>query len=286
LGFLSRHKRVFFAVLVIFCVAAIIFTARQNNTRGFFTSALAYITIPAQKAGTKAMNWLSETLHDIINMKQIISENASLREQVASMSEDNTRLKMMEDENKKLSDLLNIHQRYPDYPIIGALKVAEDTNNWFNTFIVDKGGKDGVQVDMVVLGNGGLVGKVTMIGPNFSKITPLINNISSISAECVRTKDTGFVRGNFDIMKDNLCRMDYLSMDAQIMSGDEIVTSGLGQLYPPGITIGFVQTVVTDGHSLTKYAVIKPAVDFRQLDTVLIIDKLFSGFDEKAEFGG
>ena len=284
MGFLYRHKRLFIALIVIFCIAAIVFSAARKSNGGAVSNALGYVTAPIQKASTGAANWVSGTVNYFVGLRNIESENALLKQQIESMSGDSTKLSMLEDENKKLSDLLNIHQRYPQYPVIGALKIAEDTNNWFDTFIVDKGANGGVQVDMVVLGNGGLAGKVTDVGPNFSKITPLINNISSISAECVRTKDTGFVRGNYDIMKDNLCRMDYISMDAQIMQGDEIVTSGLGELYPQGITIGFVQSVVTDGTTLTKYAIIKPAVDFSRLDTVLIINKLFSGFNSAKEF--
>ena len=72
-------------------------------------------------------------------------------------------------------------------------------------------------------------------------------------------------------MNSGLCRMEYIDAEAEIMEGDEIVTSHLSDVYPSGITIGRVKEIQTDANGLTKYAIIEPYVDFKHLDTVLII---------------
>ena len=72
-------------------------------------------------------------------------------------------------------------------------------------------------------------------------------------------------------MDEGLCKTEYIDADSEIMQGDEIVTSNLSDVYPAGITIGYVKEIVTDKNGLTKYAVIEPDVDFKHLSTLLVV---------------
>ena len=89
----------------------------------------------------------------------------------------------------------------------------------------------------------------------------------------------GFVKGNGELMRQGLCRMDYIDIDAQIMPGDEILTSPLSAFYPPGIIIGRVKEVALDSNGLTKHAIIEPSVSLTHLDTLLIITQAFNTED-------
>ena len=97
----------------------------------------------------------------------------------------------------------------------------------------------------------------------------------------VRTGDLGVVKGNYTLSNRGLCKMEYIDGDAEIMVGDEIVTSHLSDIYPEGLAIGKVLEIETDTNGLTKYAVIEPYVDLKHLDTVLVLDKTGSPVTKK-----
>ena len=125
---------------------------------------------------------------------------------------------------------------------------------------------------MVFLAFGGLVGKVEEVGTNYAKVSSIINGTYSVTSKTLRTDDEGFVKG--DIVNKGMLKMEYIDKDAEIKEGDEIVTSHLSNIYPAGITIGSVTEVHLDNNNkLYKTAIIKPAVDFKHLEKVLVIDK-------------
>ncbi len=137
---------------------------------------------------------------------------------------------------------------------------------------------------MVVLSSNGLVGKISEAGYNYSKVVSIIDDTDSVSSQNTRTEDIGFVRG--DLTNKGICIMEYIDNEAEIIEGDEIITSHLSNIYPPGLTIGYVKEIYSDLNTLTKYAVVEPIVDFKNLETVLVITQNFEkniSFDVKQE---
>lgn len=124
---------------------------------------------------------------------------------------------------------------------------------------------------MAVVNAGGLVGRVVDASSTYSNVYSILDSRSSVSAKSLRTGDLGVVTGDHELMKQGLCKMEYIDSEAEIMEGDEIITSGLSDYYPAGISIGYVTEVHQDQNGLTKYAVIEPKVDFKHLDTVLVV---------------
>ena len=239
----------------------------------FFESGIGYVLTPVQKFNTSVTDWISSKFNALTNINDIENENEKLKEEVYSLQTEVNRLKLVEDENKKLSEILKIDQKYSDYSKVGARIIAKDTSNWYDVFLIDKGSNDGIEKNMVVIASGGLVGKVSETGFNYSKVVSIIDDTDSVSAKSLRTDDIGFVRG--DLENQGLCKMEYVDNDAEIMKGDEIVTSHLSEIYPPGITIGYVKEIKTDENTLTKCAIISPTVDFKHLETVLVITQSF-----------
>jgi len=238
--------------------------------------ALGFVIIPAQKFFTGIGNWVEERIEFLSLLNNIAEENKTLRELIAAYETDNARLKLIETENEELTALLDLKRKYPAYKTVGANVISVDPGNWSANFIIDRGRGDGFNKNMVVLAPGGLVGRITETGVNYSKVRAIIDDTNAVSAKSVRTGDTGIVRGDMRFITDGLCRMELIEIDAEIAIGDEIITSNLGEIYPPGLTIGFVTEINADAGGLTKFAVIKPAVDFKNLETVLVIDELFT----------
>ena len=114
---------------------------------------------------------------------------------------------------------------------------------------------------------------VVSTGWNHSTVITLIDYSSSVGAESRRTGDWGILRGDITLMSDGLTRMEFLNPAADFSIGDEIITSMMSSIYPPGIMIGHITDIITEGDS--TYAIVQPAVDFSRLSTLLVITELF-----------
>lgn len=255
------------------CLVMAVITINFRGNPTFIENALGYVITPAQQLATNIGRWVSGKFVFLTNISDLERQNSELTARVEELTAENSRLKIIELENQRLSALLEIDQKYGNYPKTGAEVIARDMGNWYDRFTINKGTNDGLAKNMVVLGSAGLIGLIDEAGDTYSKVISLIDTESSITAKSVRTDDIGFVRGDFDLMEQGYCRMERIDIDAQIMVGDEIVTSNLSDIYPPGITIGTVKEIISNSDGLTKHAIIKPVEDFKHLNTVLVITK-------------
>ncbi len=272
MNFLSRYKKIAITIAALFCLGAIVVSLNRAEPT-FFESGIGYFLTPIQKLNTNISDWIESKVNALTNINDIENENEKLKNELFALQTEIDSLKLMEKENEKLSELLEIDRKYSNYPKIGARIIAKDPGNWYDVFIIDKGSEDGLEKNMVVIASGGLVGKIVESGYNYSKVVSIIDDTDSVSAKSLRTDDLGFVRG--DLSNRGMCKMEYVDNEAEIIEGDEIVTSHLSEIYPPGLTIGYVKEIHTDTNTLTKYAVIAPNVDFKHLETVLVITESF-----------
>mgnify|MGYP005760792119 FL=1 len=271
-AFLERHKKIILTSVIIILAALALFTSGKKANATWLESALGFVITPIQDVTTGVGNWVDNTLTNRREQSEIVAENEALREQVASLQSDINRLQKYETENARLSSLLRIAQKYPQYDSFGTTIIAKNPGSWYDVFTIDKGTSDGVKSNMVLCSAEGLVGKVLESGATYAKGQSILDSRSSVPAMSLRTEDLGVVKGDYTLMNDGLCKMEYIDAEAEIAVGDEIVTSHLSDIYPPGLTIGKVKEIKNDTNGLTKYAIIEPAVDLKHLDTLLVID--------------
>ncbi len=271
--FFEQHKKHIISAGIFLLVLITVVASGKKLNATLLESAVGVVATPFQDLTTGISNWVDETVTASRNKTDLKEENAELKNQIAELLEENRRLAMYEGENAKLSALLKIAQKYPQYESIGANIIAKDPGVWYDGFTIDKGTTKNISANMVLIAPEGLVGKVLESGATFSKAQSILDSRSSVPAMSVRTGDLGVVKGDYTLMNDGLCLMEYIDGNAEIMVGDEIVTSHLSDIYPAGLAIGKVLEIETDTNGLTKYAVIQPYVDLKHLDTILIIDK-------------
>ncbi|MBR4934863.1 MAG: rod shape-determining protein MreC [Anaerotignum sp.] len=271
--FFEKYKKQLLRGGVVLMVLITVIASGKQLNATLLESAIGVVVTPFQDLTTGITSWVDETITEYRNKTDLKEENTELKNQIASLLEENRRLAMYESENAKLSALLKIAQRYPTYESIGATIIAKDPGVWYDGFTIDKGTTSDVSANMVLIAPEGLVGKVLESGMTFSKAQSILDSRSSVPAMSTRTGDLGVVKGNYTLSADGLCMMEYIDAQAEIMVGDEIVTSHLSDIYPAGLPIGKVLELETDTSGLTKYAVIQPYVDLKHLDTILVIDK-------------
>jgi len=271
---LRRNKRIFILSLAGFCLLMIIVTALTNSGPTFLGKALSTITNPIQSGIMGLSKWTSDRIGFFRGMTALFEENQRLSEENAILRMDNSRMRLVDEENEKLAELLETRRRYADFPYLVGLTRAVDPGNWYKQFNIDIGSTHGVLVNMPVLADGALLGRVTEVWPFYSRVQSIIDDTSGVSARVFRSNHVGTVRGDVELMMEGLCLMEFTSLEVDIAVGDEIQTSQLSSYYPPGITIGFVESVARDSRGMTS-AVIKPVADLSHVDYVLVITKLY-----------
>lgn len=271
--FWEEHKKKIIAVVAIAITAVALFLGGKNLNASALESVIGFVVTPFQDLTSGIGSWVENTASSAQDKSKLLEENTKLKEEVAKLQDENKRLEQYEKENEALSSLLKISQKYPDYKSTGTTIIAKNPGVWYDTFTIDKGTSDEVSANMILIAPGGVVGKILESGSNYSKAQSILDSRSAVPAMSLRTGDLGVVKGDYTLMNDGLCKMEYIDGEAQIAVGDEIVTSQLSEVYPEGLSIGKVKKIETDTNGLTKYAVIEPFVDLKHLDTLLVIDK-------------
>lgn len=273
--FIKKHKKIFVVTTSVLCLLSVIITISYRQKPNLIENTIGTLISPFQKVFSGTTNYFKNKISFLNNIIEIENQNYDLKKKVAELTEETNRLNYLDDENKKLASLLELELRYPQHEKVGAYVVAKDMSTWYDVFIIDKGTMDGIQKNMIVLADGGLCGKILEAGLNYSKVVGIIDDTSVISAKNNRTDDFGLVRGDINLMLEGLCIMEDINVNAEIVENDEIITSTLSKYYPPGLLIGHVREIKTDSKGLTKTAIVEPAVDFKNIETVLIIKNVF-----------
>jgi len=175
-------------------------------------------------------------------------------------------LREIEQENSRLKSLLGFKQKSPLH-LVSSRVIARSPDSWSSSVIIDKGKYSGIRRGMAVINTRGLVGRVVEVADNNSKILLVNDPSQGISSIVQRSRQEGLVSGS---LGSNLI-MRYLPDDAQIAVGDIIITSELSQVYPKGLLVGRVINIGKEFSGLSRYAVIKPAVELSNIEEVLVI---------------
>lgn len=255
-------------ILMVLSFSTDVFNKPLNKTVG-------YVIIPFQQGISKAGGWLSARSGELVQIRELLNENEALRTQVDELTIENTLLQQEKTELNRLRELYKLDNQYDDYTKVGARIISRDTGNWYSTFIIDKGEDDGLLMDMNVIAGGGLVGRITSIGPNWAKVTSIIDDNSNVSAKTLSSSDPMIVSGDLEAMSNGVIRFSQLidSADA-VAEADKVVTSHISDKYLPDILIGYVYSIEKDPNNLTKSGYIVPVVDFEHLEEVLVITQL------------
>lgn len=258
--------------LTCLCTVLMVVTISTDVLNKPLNTLVGYVVVPFQQGISNVGSWISTRSEELGQIKELLEENQELKAQLDELTVENTQLQQDKAELIRLRELYQIDNEYDEYTKVGARIISRDTGNWYSSFTINKGTQDGLAVDMNVIADGGLVGRITSIGPNWAKVTSIISDNANVSAKTLTTSDTMIVSGDLQAMKDGVIRFSQL-VDSQdlVAEGDKVVTSHISDKYLPNILIGYVYSIEEDSNNLTKSGYISPAVDFEHLEEVLVI---------------
>ena len=258
-------------ILTALCFVLIICSFVFDGFARPVRSAAADIMNPIAKGMNKAGNWFVTKGEEITEFRTIKKENKELKSQIADLQNQNALSVEDRNELEHLKQLFELSEQYSEYDTVGARIISKDTSNWYSSFTIDKGSKDGIEVDMNVIGDGGLVGIIYDVYDNYSLVRSIVDDESNVSAQFASTSDKCIVKGSLQLLNDGVLKVFNIHKDAQVKEGDMIITSNISSKFLPGILIGYVKDIEEDSNNLTKSAYLTPVVDFAHLDIVLII---------------
>ena len=267
-----REHKLISAIVAVLLILLIIFAVsaakggKGNGATGVVNKGVSVIS--------GGLSSVTETIKDKVKgifsykslqrqVSDLQAENDELRKRLAEVSLDREDLEQLEE----LSQVLNFEYTKKDFDLVSADITSMDGSNWTNVFTIDRGTESGIKPGDAVVNGMGLVGKIQETGKGWSKVVALIDEDSNVSFKLVRDrKQLGIVSGSAG------GGISGYMMDAgsTVSEGDILITSGLG-IYPEGITIGNVKTVVYNSNTLLKEITVEPAVNFKGLEKVAVI---------------
>lgn len=229
------------------------------------------LLVPFQKGLANLSSDVSNLARSARDLRDLRQRNAQQQAEIDRLSVENARLTEVERENERLRQLLNFTRSNPwyDYKAAAVIghRIGQDTSNLLFSIFIDVGARDGLAVDMPVITDRGLVGRVVAVGPNVAEVLLLIDPASAVNARVQNSRVTGIVRGNIDAG----LVMERIPQGETVSPGDIILTSGLGGNFPDKLVIGQVTEVFQRDSDMFQSARIRPTVDFGKLEMVLVI---------------
>ena len=268
----SHTNRYILIGLSVFCALMMLLSSFSDKVGGPFRAIANITVIPLQQGINHIGGWMGDMKDNFSTLKQLQAENEKLQEQVDALTTENNYLQEERYEYERLQELYQLDQQYAEYEKTAAHVIGKDSGNWFSTFTIDKGSTDGIAVDMNVLSGSGLVGIVTEVGPTWAKVRSIVDDSTNISGMVLSTSDTCIVSGSLSLMSTGQISFDKMENNDNVVAvGDQIVTSYISDKYLQGILIGSVSEINVDSNNLTRSGYIIPAVDFRNIQEVLVI---------------
>lgn len=267
---LKKKKWVWFAGVAVLAVCVAVVSRLTNN---FLSNALHMAAAPVQSLLARASGSVQEFFVYAGNMKDFQRQNEELAIRNLELQKENRSVEDYKKENERLRRLLAIREEMKDYETTAARVIGYEPNNWYDTIVINKGENNGIKVQDVVISDSGVIGQISEAGTNWARISTVINASHAVGVRISRTGDIGVLEGDSRLMKENKCRLDYIGKDVSVVVGDILETSGIGGIFPPGLTVGKVTDIKMDSTGRLTEAVVEPTTNLEQLHEVLVITK-------------
>lgn len=238
----------------------------QRLIRAWFQTGADFIQSPVTTVTSAIANYFIS----ISTLRGAQDENDLLKQRVQELEVEVKQSADLATENARLQSLLELKERSTGR-ILTARIIGRDTSAWFDSSILDRGSLDGVALNMAVVTNGGLVGRITAVGPLTSQVDLITRDKSGLGAvvgEIADSNALGVVSGT---SKKDLLEMKYVPGHVQVEEGQIVYTTGQDSIFPPGLKVGVIVSVVTGSATTPHQILIRPGASLSSMQEVGIL---------------
>ena len=268
-----RHNGILILIAAVLLTGILAIVSALTPGRAFFLSDLTgLITAPIQRGVGAVTGWVEGVYNYTHQYAALEEEVARLEQEIARLEAQAREGEQALEENQRLRELLELRERRSDMEFESATVLSRSATNWESTLVLSKGSQHGVEAgDCVITSTGELVGVVSEVGSRQATVITVIDPEIQMGGLVFRTDSAGILEGSFDLMTEGRLRLGYLPDDVELISGDIVLTSGRGEVYPSGLVVGSVEEVRTDVSGVFRYAVVRPAADLDHLTQAFVI---------------
>ncbi len=205
------------------------------------------------------------------NTKKLNEKVESLESELEQAKIDLQEINILKKENENLKELLNINEKYSHFEKIYANVITRSYDNWNETFVIDKGKKDGIKDKQTVISADGLVGYVSSVEQNTSTVTTILDLSSAVSVEISNINKLALVKGDYSLKEGQQVKLVNIPIDTELAVGETIYSSGIGELYKKGIPIGKIDEIISKKNDIDRYAIVDVFTDIESLEVVGVI---------------
>jgi rod shape-determining protein MreC len=279
---LARYRRaiILTSALLLSFLLMTLQVRHETAVVTFTRQALLFVVSPFIKVTAATIHGVTSIWQDYVDLRTLREENKRLQFEASTLKRRLDQLQEQALETQRLQRLLAMRDS-SQAEFLTARVVGKDATNWFKTILLDCGSMEGVRRNQPVLAPNGLVGRVVEVTPTSARVQLFTDPVSAVGGLIQRTRVTGIVSGNLGAG----ARVRYLPLMGDVVVGEEVVTSGMGGVFPKGIPIGRIATVERKSGALFQEATLTPAVDLSRLEEVLILKALEvrEGFESRTE---
>lgn len=263
-------KRMVFTIAGVFfficCIILISVSSRHPDATEGASSITIAVVSPFQEAVTGSISFARDIWKYYFSLASTAKENENLKKSLAQAAEKNNQCIENELSNQRLRKFLSF-QNTRTIKTVSAEVIGKDPSPWFKTIIIDKGRADGIQKGFPIVVPEGIAGQVMAVSAHYAKVLLIIDRNSAIDALVQRSRARGIIRGR----SAESCSLNYVLRKNDVRVGDEVVSSGIDGVYPKGLRIGYISSVIRRNSGMFQTVDITPSVDFEKLEEVLVI---------------
>ena len=284
----KKDSRFFIVMLAAALISCVLTNASYSSgVSNFAASAIGVVVTPIQGAFSGMHNFFEEKLAYFSSVDELREENEKLKDEITELNRKVSELEPAAKETEMLYNFLELKRERNDIKFVNAEIISRSVSNYTSDFTIDKGSVHGIEKDMAVVAeDNSLLGIIVEVGATYARGKTLTSYDLNVGIKNERTGQTGILTGTLELSKENLCRVADLAQDDDYVSGDIIRTSGLGDIYPPGIYVGSVTELVPDPLSYTVSAVVKPSSNIFECDMVMVITDFDRSYVDSGEVLG
>lgn len=256
-------------IITIVILIIIVFLSNvKSQSISYIENAFTSFVMPIQTGYTYIKNKVTKNNNFFTNMDILKAENEELTQRNSELEQTLREFEIIKAENETLKEYLGLKEKYANYETVPANIISKDISNFSSVFVINAGKNDGIDVNMTVIADTGLVGYIVSVTDNTAKVQTIMDGSSAVTAKISTTDDSIICKGS---LEDGMLKASYIPVSADLAEGELVETSGMGGLYPKGITIGKIKEVDDTLNVLDRYAWVEPAVNFEKLETVLVL---------------
>ena len=264
----KRNDAIGVIITIIILILLVFLSNLKIEKFSYVENAFSKIVMPIQSGFTFIKNKLNGNKSYFADLENLKKENAELREKNSNLEENLRQLEMIQSENKTLKEYMHLTEQYKDYTTVPAYIINKDTSNYSKIFVINAGKNSGIEKDMTVIAAEGLVGYVISVTDTTAKVQTIIDSSNVVSSTIENSGDNVICRG---MLENRKLKATYVSTTTTLNQGEKLYTSGMGGIYPKGIYIGTIKEIIETKNITDRYFITETAVDFENLETVLVI---------------